>query len=139
MKLSFLEDAWEDYLYWSHVYPFPMIFPVFGSRPEAIFSSPISPSREPTLGVETGSKIPPHLGPKIPSKSSGMGIDKAILKKINQLIKECMREPFCGIGKPEPLKFSMSGCWSRRITDEHRLVYRVEDDALIIIQCRYHY
>jgi len=51
-----------------------MIFPVFGHRSEAVFSSPISPSREPTLGVETGSKIPPHLGPKIPAKSSEMGI-----------------------------------------------------------------
>ena len=84
MKLSFLEDAWEDYLYWSKT-------------------------------------------------------DKATLKKINQLIKECMREPFCGIGKPEPLKFDMSGCWSRSITGEHRLVYRIEDDTLVIIQCRYHY
>ena len=84
MKLSFLEDAWEDYLYWSQT-------------------------------------------------------DKATIRKINQLIKECMREPFSGIGKPEPLKFDMSGCWSRRITSEHRLIYRVEDDVLIIIQCRYHY
>jgi toxin YoeB len=84
MKLAFLEDAWEDYLYWLHA-------------------------------------------------------DKAALKKINQLIKECMREPFSGIGKPEPLKFDMSGCWSRRITSEHRLIYRIEDDTLVIIQCRYHY
>jgi toxin YoeB len=84
MKLSFLEDAWEDYLYWSQA-------------------------------------------------------DKATLKKINQLIKDCMREPFSGIGKPEPLKFDMSGCWSRRITSEHRLVYRIEGDTLVIIQCRYHY
>ena len=65
--------------------------------------------------------------------------DKATIKKINQLIKECMREPFSGIGKPEPLKFDMSGCWSRRISSEHRLVYRLEDDTLVIIQCRYHY
>lgn len=84
MKLSFLEDAWEDYLYW-------------------------------------------------------LQTDKATLKKINQLIKDCMREPFSGIGKPEPLKFDMSGCWSRRITSEHRLVYRIEGDTLVIIQCRYHY
>ena len=84
MKLSFLEDAWEDYLYWSKT-------------------------------------------------------DKATLKKINGLIKECMREPFSGIGKPEPLKFDMSGCWSRRVTGEHRLVYRIEEDTLVIIQCRYHY
>ena len=84
MKLAFLEDAWEDYLYWSQT-------------------------------------------------------DKATLKKINQLIKDCMREPFSGIGKPEPLKFDMSGCWSRRMTSEHRLIYRIEDDTLVIIQCRYHY
>jgi toxin YoeB len=84
MKLVFLEDAWEDYLYWSQT-------------------------------------------------------DKATIKKINQLIKECMREPFAGIGKPEPLKFDMSGCWSRRITSEHRLVYRIEGDTLVIMQCRYHY
>lgn len=84
MKLAFLEDAWEDYLYW-------------------------------------------------------LQTDKVTLKKINQLIKECMREPFSGIGKPEPLKFDMSGCWSRRITSEHRLVYRIEGDTLVIIQCRYHY
>lgn len=84
MKLLFLEDAWDDYLYWSQT-------------------------------------------------------DKTILKKTNQLIKECLREPFSGIGKPEPLKFDMSGCWSRRITSEHRLVYKIQDDTLIIIQCRYHY
>lgn len=66
--------------------------------------------------------------------------DKAILKKTNELIKACMREPYSGIGKPEALKFEMSGCWSRRITSEHRLVYKVLlDDTLVIIQCRYHY
>ena len=84
MRLAFLEEAWEDYLYWSQT-------------------------------------------------------DKATLKKINQLIKECMREPVCGIGKPEPLKFDMSGYWSRRITGEHRLVYRIDGDALVIVQCRHHY
>lgn len=84
MKVAFLEDAWEDYLYWSQT-------------------------------------------------------DRAILKKTNQLIKECMREPFGGIGKPEPLKFDTSGCWSRRMTSEHRLVYKIEEDTLVIIQCRYHY
>ncbi len=65
--------------------------------------------------------------------------DKTMTKKINTLIKECMREPFSGIGKPEPLKFEFSGCWSRRINQEHRLVYKVTDNDLIIIQCRYHY
>jgi len=60
---------------WPYLYPFPMILPVFGHRSEAVFSSPVSPSDEPTLGVKTGSKIPPHLGPKIPAKSSESGID----------------------------------------------------------------
>lgn len=84
MKLLFLEEGWQDYLYWAQT-------------------------------------------------------DKSVLKKINKLIQECKRQPFSGIGKPEPLKFNMSGCWSRRITGEHRLVYRIESDALVIIQCRYHY
>jgi toxin YoeB len=65
--------------------------------------------------------------------------DKQILKKINQLIKDCQRSPFDGIGKPEPLKRDLSGAWSRRITDEHRLVYVVIDDELRISNCRYHY
>ena len=84
MKLLFLEEGWQDYIYW-------------------------------------------------------LQTDKTVLKKINQLIQECKRQPFSGIGKPEPLKFNMSGCWSRRITGEHRLIYRIEDNALVIIQCRYHY
>ncbi len=84
MNLLFLEDAWQDYIYW-------------------------------------------------------LKTDKAVLKRINELIKDCMRQPFSGVGKPEPLKFNMSGCWSRRITSEHRLVYRVENESLILIQCRYHY
>ncbi len=65
--------------------------------------------------------------------------DKKILKKINRLIKEIQREPFEGIGEPEPLKYNWSGYWSRRITIEHRLVYKVSDDNLMIAQCRYHY
>ena len=65
--------------------------------------------------------------------------DKKILKKINRLIKEIQREPFEGIGEPEPLKYNWSAYWSRRITIEHRLVYKVSDDNLMIAQCRYHY
>lgn len=65
--------------------------------------------------------------------------DKKVLKRINDLIKECLRTPFTGIGKPESLRGNFSGCWSRRITDEHRLVYQVHDDAIYILQCRYHY
>ena len=84
MDIAFLEDAWEDYLYWQK-------------------------------------------------------FDKNILKRINILIKEIQREPFNGIGKPEPLKFDMAGCWSRRITEEHRLVYEIHGHKLIILQCRYHY
>ena len=65
--------------------------------------------------------------------------DKKILKKINRLIKEIQREPFEGTGEPEPLKYNWSGYWSRRITIEHRLVYKVVDDNLLVAQCRYHY
>ena len=65
--------------------------------------------------------------------------DKAISKKIDQLIKETMREPFSGIGKPERLKNNLRGYWSRRITQEHRLVYKYEEGTLIIASCRFHY
>lgn len=65
--------------------------------------------------------------------------DKNLLKRTNQLIKAIIREPFEGIGKPEPLRHGFSGYWSRRINDEHRIVYKVSDDALLIAQCRYHY
>lgn len=65
--------------------------------------------------------------------------DKKILKRINQLIKETKKTPFDGIGKPEPLKFQLGGCWSRRINSEHRLVYEVTDENIIILSCRYHY
>lgn len=83
-KVSFVDEAWEDYLYWQ-------------------------------------------------------ANDKAILKRVNVLIKECLRAPQEGIGKPEALKFEYAGWWSRRITEEHRLVYRFKDDVLEIAQCRYHY
>lgn len=65
--------------------------------------------------------------------------DKKILKRINALIKDIQREPFAGIGKPEPLKHGLSGYWSRRINDEHRIVYKAEGEAMIIVQLRYHY
>lgn len=65
--------------------------------------------------------------------------DKKIFKKVNDLIKEITREPFTGTGKPEALRFSLSGYWSRRITHEHRIVYRVEGDTLFIAHCQYHY
>ncbi len=65
--------------------------------------------------------------------------DKAILKRINLLIKDIRRQPFDGIGKPEALEHSLSGYWSRRITDEHRIVYKLSDDSLLIAQLRYHY
>ena len=84
MRLTFHEEAWEDYLYW---------------------------------------------------QSS----DRKQLKKINALLRECLRTPFAGTGKPEPLKGEFSGWWSRRIDQEHRLVYRATEDTLLIAQCRYHY
>lgn len=65
--------------------------------------------------------------------------DKKTLKRINDLIKAISREPYKGIGDPEPLKFNWSGFWSRRINREHRLIYMVENDAVLIAQCRYHY
>lgn len=65
--------------------------------------------------------------------------NKTLLRKINQLIKNIQRNPFSGIGKPEPLKYDLSGYWSRRIDDEHRLVYCVEEGVLIIVQCYGHY
>lgn len=65
--------------------------------------------------------------------------NKPALKRIHLLIKDIKRDPFDGIGKPEPLKHHLSGYWSRRIDDEHRLVYSVEGDELNIVQCRYHY
>ena len=65
--------------------------------------------------------------------------DRKILQRINTLIKEIQRTPFEGIGKPEPLKHSLSGYWSRRITDEHRIVYKVETDSLFLAQLRHHY
>ena len=84
MNIMFLDDGWEDYLYWEKT-------------------------------------------------------DKKILHRINQLIKEIQRSPFAGMGKPEPLKFDMSGLWSRRINQEHRLIYQVKDEYIVIVQCRYHY
>lgn len=65
--------------------------------------------------------------------------DKTVLKRINALIESALRSPFQGIGKPEPLKYDLAGCWSRRIDAEHRLVYLADENALIILQCRYHY
>lgn len=65
--------------------------------------------------------------------------DRKVVKRINTLIKDVMRDPFDGIGKPEPLKANLSGYWSRRITDEHRLVYSATETEVVIIACRYHY
>lgn len=84
MRISFHEDAWEDYLYWQ----------------------------------ETDRKLP---------------------QRLNSLLREALRMPYSGTGKPEPLRHVLSGCWSRRITEEHRLVYRIEGDCLVVLQCRYHY
>jgi toxin YoeB len=67
------------------------------------------------------------------------GNERAILKRTNRMIEEAVREPGTGIGKPERLSQNLSGYWSRRISEEHRLVYRLKDDELIIVQARYHY
>lgn len=65
--------------------------------------------------------------------------DKKVVRRINELLKECLRTPFDGKGKPEPLKGALSGFWSRRITDEHRLVYKVNNTEIVVVQCRNHY
>ncbi len=84
MKYVFVDESWEDYLYWQKT-------------------------------------------------------DKKILKRINLLIKAIVQEPYEGIGKPEPLKHNYRGYWSRRITDEHRLIYQIQGDELRIVKCRFHY
>ena len=63
------------------------------------------------------------------------------VKRINELLRDAMRNPFEGLGKPEPLRFDLAGCWSRRINQEDRLVYKLDEksEALIVLQCRYHY
>ena len=65
--------------------------------------------------------------------------DRKIADRVLALLDECSRTPFAGTGKPEPLKFQLSGCWSRRIDREHRLIYQVEDDELVVLACRFHY
>lgn len=66
-------------------------------------------------------------------------IDKKKLKRINELLKAILREPFSGIGNPEALKYDLQGYWSRRIDSEHRLVYSVNENEIVIVACRYHY
>jgi len=65
--------------------------------------------------------------------------DKKMVTRINELIRDIQRQPFDGIGKPEALKYDLAGAWSRRINTEHRLVYTVREEMVIILQCRYHY
>jgi len=69
----------------------------------------------------------------------GQKTDKKLLERINALVKDISRSPFAGIGKPEPLKNALSGYWSRRISDEHRIVYKIADGSMLIAQLRYHY
>lgn len=65
--------------------------------------------------------------------------DRAVLERINRLLEDALRDPFAGIGKPEQLRHALAGAWSRRITEEHRLVYLVDGDDLVVLQVRYHY
>lgn len=83
---------------------------------------------------------------KLAFTSSGWGdyvhwqtADRQILKRINRLIEDALRDPYAGIGKPEPLKHALAGAWSRRITEEHRLVYLPTEGEIVILQARYHY
>jgi toxin YoeB len=84
MKFIFVEESWEDYLYWQQM-------------------------------------------------------DKKLLARINELLKDISRNPFSGLGKPEPLKHKYKGYWSRRINDEHRLIYKIKDDEIWVLKCRFHY
>ena len=84
MKYVFVDESWEDYLYWQKT-------------------------------------------------------DKKKLQRINELLRDIARQPFDGIGKPEPLKHQLAGYWSRRIDEEHRLIYQVRDDEILIAKCRFHY
>ena len=83
--------------------------------------------------VATGLR-PPGSGGSV----AGNHRDAMAHRRINQLIQACLRDAFVGIGKPEPLLETLSGCWSRRIDDEHRLLYRLEGSTLVILACRYH-
>ncbi|MDT7544412.1 MAG: toxin YoeB [Actinomycetota bacterium] len=65
--------------------------------------------------------------------------DRRVLRRINRLLEDVVRDPYAGVGKPEPLKHALSGAWSRRIDDEHRLVYLVDGDDVVVLQARYHY
>ena len=84
MKYIFVDESWEDYLYWQKT-------------------------------------------------------DRKILKRINKLLKDISRQPFTGVGKPEPLKYKYQGYWSRRIDGEHRLIYKVTENEILIAKCRFHY
>ena len=66
-------------------------------------------------------------------------VDKKLVKKINELLKDIKRNPFDGIGKPEALKYDLAGYWSRRVDHEHRLVYQVKDETILVYACRFHY
>jgi len=68
-----------------------------------------------------------------------LAADRATLKRVNRFIDDVTRDPFAGIGKPEPLRHALAGCWSRRISEEHRLVYLVDGEDIVILQARYHY
>jgi toxin YoeB len=67
------------------------------------------------------------------------GADRQVLRRVNRLLEDCLRDPFDGIGKPEQLRHALAGAWSRRITEEHRLVYLVDGDDLVVLQARHHY
>ena len=65
--------------------------------------------------------------------------DRQVLRRVNRLLEDCLRDPFAGIGRPEQLRHALAGAWSRRVTEEHRLVYLVDAEDLVVLQARYHY
>ena len=105
------------------------------SCPEQIRASRFSISGQSADTASTGKQSPRSV---IRVALSSLRQDRRQLKRINQLIQACLRDAFVGIGKPEPLRENLSGCWSRRIDDEHRLIVRLEGTTLVILACRYH-
>ena len=110
MELVWDPDSWNDYLFWQ---------------------------KNDTLVVPSAAEG----AQKIKGLNARRSLDSAWhdQSRINNLIKEILRDPFKGVGKPEPLKGNLAGCWSRRLNDEHRLVYFLQEGRLHILQCRFHY
>ena len=123
MIKSFSDNAWEDYEYWQSQ----------NDRQTATSENPWVRGRPARILLKNAGKMPAH-----PAKNEAFGVCQTI-KRIHRLIKDIDKNGYTGIGKPEPLKHDWSGWWSRRITDEHRLIYKLQDNNILIASMRYHY